>query len=636
MNVIDTLIVTLGLDATEFKKGTQEANKAQTAFINQSRSQGNELEAIDKKNAEAQKARFREIESQSKIIAQGFAKIRNQALSMLAVFTAGKGLSNFTSDTIQSSAELDRLSENLGIGAERLNGYALAAKNAGGTAQGMFELLQRQSKAAADFKMGMPNEDINAFFQWGGRYGAKADDFKDAETLLLAKADILHEAMMKQGEQEALAIADRMGINREQYNLLKMGSVALKEKRDGYAKLTGLTKEQTEELGKLAEKWNNLSASFEGTGKIILSKLEPQIESLIDNLMEFSNWLRSDDVENWFSDAVKEVDSFLTKIEELLNVPDKFGAMVNEVFESGAPDVVKDAANAVTDAVGMDGETKHDKAHAHMSLKDAAWNYRGGEIMGLNDHQTRALAAETMKHESSGGDLRAENKYGYIGKYQFGADALADAGLVDLEKLKAAKKEAGKGWFKGGQAKFLHNNENWTTEGGFEGFMRSGELQDRAFAKNANMNIQTGVKSGALKASSSPEDISGFVMAAHLKGAGAAINLYKNGKDSSDANGTKASQYAQYGRDIVSLFAGQPQQQSAAIQSPARQAINAKHESTTNSTVNSHNSNVTSETNIQNVNIQTAATDPAGIAKEIVPEIQRQTLVFNAASGMRQ
>jgi len=39
MNVIDQLVVTLGLDNSGFKRGTEEAGKVQDGFVDQSRRQ---------------------------------------------------------------------------------------------------------------------------------------------------------------------------------------------------------------------------------------------------------------------------------------------------------------------------------------------------------------------------------------------------------------------------------------------------------------------------------------------------------------------------------------------------------------------------------------------------------------------
>lgn len=173
-----------------------------------------------------------------------------------------------------------------------------------------------------------------------------------------------------------------------------------------------------------------------------------------------------------------------------------------------------------------------------------------GALPGMTVAQTKALAANTAKTES-GGNIGVENKYGYIGKYQFGADALSDQDLVDKDKLKAAKKASGDQWYKGGQSQFLNDNSNWKNKGGKAGFLGDEKAQDDAYMKFTKKNIEAGFKSGALNYNSSPEDIGAYAKAAHLKGAGNANKLFLNGQDSSDANGTSTSLYADQARKAI-------------------------------------------------------------------------------------
>lgn len=63
----------------------------------------------------------------------------------MSVFTAGKSIKNFVEDTIQSSAELDRLSKNLGIAATRLRAYQDANKRAGGSEEGILGQIKRNA-----------------------------------------------------------------------------------------------------------------------------------------------------------------------------------------------------------------------------------------------------------------------------------------------------------------------------------------------------------------------------------------------------------------------------------------------------------------------------------------------------------
>jgi hypothetical protein len=152
--------------------------------------------------------------------------------------------------------------------------------------------------------------------------------------------------------------------------------------------------------------------------------------------------------------------------------------------------------------------------------------------------------ANVAKTESGRKGISAENKYGYLGKYQFGAEALADQGMVDKDKLKAAKAQYGKGWYAGGQTAFLNDASNWKIQGGKAAFMSDEGLQDQAMSQFTAKNINAGFKSGALNDQSTPEQIAGYAKAAHLKGTGGANNYFLRGIDSADANGTKVSTYA--------------------------------------------------------------------------------------------
>ena len=188
--VIDSLLVTLDLDSSGFRRGIDEVRRAQDELTEQTRRQNAALSEQERKNAAAQKARTQEIQARAKATAEAFAKIRNQAISLLAVFTAGKGISSFTSDAVKSTAALSSMAENVNISTENLLAFQLAAKNAGGTAEGMMAQIQKSANSAASVAAGMPDDAFTAFLVHGGGNYLK-DSRPDAMSLLLAQADVL-------------------------------------------------------------------------------------------------------------------------------------------------------------------------------------------------------------------------------------------------------------------------------------------------------------------------------------------------------------------------------------------------------------------------------------------------------------
>lgn len=181
--VIDALIVTLGLDAANFKKGTKETT-----------------DALKRTSSESSKT-SKEMEAWGKNAAAGLSKLRNEALGLLAVFTAGMGIKNFVESTITSTASLGRMSENLNMSAKDLAMWQLANKNAGGSVEGMTATLKTQADEISKIKLGGTTEAADWFYRMGGN----PDDLrKDVKTALMAKAKIISELYKK---DPALAMA---------------------------------------------------------------------------------------------------------------------------------------------------------------------------------------------------------------------------------------------------------------------------------------------------------------------------------------------------------------------------------------------------------------------------------------------
>jgi hypothetical protein len=141
--------------------------------------------------------------------------------------------------------------------------------------------------------------------------------------------------------------------------------------------------------------------------------------------------------------------------------------------------------------------------------------------------------ARTIGKRESNNNYSAVNQIGYVGKYQFGAAALEDMGLV---KPGTAKK--------GNRA--LNDPSNWTIPGGLQAFLGNQKLQEDTFKRFTDLQYRRLIKAGVIGPESSSEDVAGYLAAAHLLGVGGAINL-KKGKVGTDANGTSATSYFKLG-----------------------------------------------------------------------------------------
>ena len=190
----------------------------------------------------------------------------------------------------------------------------------------------------------------------------------------------------------------------------------------------------------------------------------------------------------------------------------------------------------------------------------------GGNINGLNQQEMSSLAS-TLAQRESGGNQFIENKWGYLGLYQFGAAALTEVGLIDRNKFDAAVKQ-NPGIANGSDARahkaFLANPSNWTIPGGKDTFLMDKSMQDRALATMMNKNKATMERKGIQFISSA--DLSGMLLGAHLKGVGNAIKYKTTGADSKDGLGTSISQYYALGsKAVVSGGSGVPLRAAATM-----------------------------------------------------------------------
>lgn len=144
-----------------------------------------------------------------------------------------------------------------------------------------------------------------------------------------------------------------------------------------------------------------------------------------------------------------------------------------------------------------------------------------------------------IAYRESGGNQYSVNSLGFMGKYQFGAEALADTGFIDKSKL-PKRGQRYSGW----QNDFLADDSNWTIKGGKQAFLNNVEYQEQAMDKLLKSNYNQISKSIGYTDES---DLSGKLMASHLGGFGNTKKLFLEGKGFKDAYGTDIMQYYKLG-----------------------------------------------------------------------------------------
>lgn len=345
--VIESLVVTLGLDITNFRRGTADATRARNTLGDTNRRQDAETSAREKKLAAEQAKRGKEAEARAKAMADGFRKVRNEALSLFALFTAGVGIKNFIANTVESAVQLGYLSQNLKVSIESLQAYGRAAERAGGTTEGAFAQLRESADSLAALRSGLgPNEGMQWFFRMGG----SSDDLKDGNTYLMARSKIVHD-MFSVDPQRAMLISKQMGISEDQFNLIKQGPDAIKALTAAQEKNSAITAKDAAGALELKNKWLDFSQAMTATGTKILVALIPAFSQLMNWLQTVSGWVtdNKDLIGAWVTDFVTKAIPVMQKIGRFLADLDWEGAANRLKLVGDAIIKIADALSTVID-----------------------------------------------------------------------------------------------------------------------------------------------------------------------------------------------------------------------------------------------------------------------------------------------
>ncbi|CAB3715227.1 hypothetical protein CEY09_30895 [Achromobacter marplatensis] len=374
--VIDALVVTLGMNAKGFKQGAAEVDDSLTHTREES----------------ARTAR--EMETRGKQAAMFFSKVRNEALALLAVFTAGMGIKSFVSDTVQSTAALSRMSDNLNMSAKDLAEWQLAAKNAGGSAAGITEQLKDSADQIARYRRGMAVESIGGFFRWGG----KEDDLKDSVTYLEARAKIVAN-LYKTNKADAALAASQMGLDAQQFNFYKDGPEGMARRRREQSGPAAAQAAAAERAEQLRQKYDTAMNKLASVGVDVLVALMPALDYIVEKLTDFGNWVIAN--KSQVNAAIMAVADGIKAIFEA--VSEVFTKLVpKEVRDkiSAASDPVKAAMDAAKDAITPSWMSKKAKADLTPDASEAIAKF---EKMGWS--RAQAVGIVNNLQAESGGKL---------------------------------------------------------------------------------------------------------------------------------------------------------------------------------------------------------------------------------------
>jgi len=268
--IIDSLLVTLGLDPSGFNAGKAKVDKGLKDTGNEADKTGDKLKNAGKKGAE------------------GYENVAKSAAKFLALIGGTMAVKRFIEQTVESSAALDRLAQNLKENVDTVSAWSNAAEVAGGSASGMQGSLDMLSKAQTELQLTGQSSLIPYFSALGISIADVNGKAKPASDLLLDLSD----RFSRMDRTTANNMGRMMGLDQGTMNLLLKGRGEVETMIRRQKEYGAVTKQQAEESSRLREMMVQSRQSFEAFGREILSAAMPALEGIFKLFEGLGDWMR--------------------------------------------------------------------------------------------------------------------------------------------------------------------------------------------------------------------------------------------------------------------------------------------------------------------------------------------------------
>lgn len=266
-NLLDTFLILFESDASEVKKGAEEAEGAVDDLEDS-------LEGADDTATE---------------LGASFGEMAKQAglalLALVSISAAREGLIN----TAASVDALGKFSNRLGVSVEDVDAWGGAVESAGGTAEGFRASIDSLNEKLVETAIKGTGELIPFFAQMGIA-------ITDANGRARSTLDILpqlSDAFQNLNRQESAAIGRKLGLDNATILLLQDGRVKLDALIERQRDLGVVTKEQAILAAQFNDQLGFMGRAFDTVGRLIAIELLPFLTKFIGMVTEAVIFLKN-------------------------------------------------------------------------------------------------------------------------------------------------------------------------------------------------------------------------------------------------------------------------------------------------------------------------------------------------------
>lgn len=251
--IVDSLIVTLGLDSSGFKKGTDEATRQTKA-----------TQDTLKKSGEAMSRSLLDV-------------ARNVAVLFVG-FESTSGLINFLGKLNQMQASIGRMALNFGMSAHSLDVWDKAVARSGGTVEGAQGAI---GGLLADITRLHTTSEPSGLLRFLAAMGVNFQNIGENGRTAIDVFKDLAVAMDRMPRSQAFLLATQYGVSPDVMQLLGRDPAKRAEefrKAEQESKINDANAKAADEL---RERWYDIKQQMEAIGIVFLTKITPAIERML-------------------------------------------------------------------------------------------------------------------------------------------------------------------------------------------------------------------------------------------------------------------------------------------------------------------------------------------------------------------
>ena len=255
-NIVDALIVTMGLDNSDYERGMNEVEDRTRQFSERAP---------------------REVERGLNSIEQRFgATFQGIFRTFIAPLTAALGTMGIFSQYTQTADRIGKMSARIGMDAEKLQAWGEAAKRAGGSAEGFMNSVESLNFRLSRMQLMGGKGPLAKLFSELNIKATENGRLKDAFQIMQEIAG----AMDRMDKVEVAKKLRFAGIDTGTIQLLQMGRISMDELIKRMRDLGGYTKEDFEITAKFNDAVSDLQQSFRAMAAPILQVITPALTTL--------------------------------------------------------------------------------------------------------------------------------------------------------------------------------------------------------------------------------------------------------------------------------------------------------------------------------------------------------------------